>query len=256
MSIGIYKIENKINHHKYIGQSKNIEKRWAREKTTPFNPNDHSYDYPLSRAIRKYGLENFDFSIIEECSIQDLNTKEKYWIEYYNSFFDGYNQTIGGDASIGQPKEVIISVFYDLENTDLTHSQIAEKNGVSIETVQGINSGRYWKMDNKTYPLQERCRILQEKRGQGRTKRYCPNCGAEISQKAKLCVSCANLASRKVERPDRETLKQLIRITPFTQIGKKYGVTDSSIRKWCKAYNLPSKSSEIQRISQFDWKNI
>lgn len=58
---GIYKIQNLINGKIYIGQSKNIEKRWLRHKTTAFNKNDHSYNLPLYRAIRKYGLENFSF---------------------------------------------------------------------------------------------------------------------------------------------------------------------------------------------------
>lgn len=255
---GIYKIENLINGKKYIGQSTNIEKRWNKEKTGAFNKNDSAYDYPLSRAFRKYGIENFSFEVIEECPRDSLNEKEQYWVVYYDSFFNGYNQTLGGDSAVGQlnSKEKIIGIIKDLQTTDMIHRDIANKWDISIEMVQGINTGRYWHMDNVTYPLQERCRILNEKKGQGRTKRFCPQCGAIISQKATLCVDCYNKKRRKVERPSREELKALIREQPFVQIAKYYGVSDNAVRKWCDAYELPRKKTEINKISDREWSKI
>ena len=61
MTIGIYKIENLVNHKVYIGQSIHIEKRWQ-EHCRP------SADSAIAKAIRKYGKENFSFQILEECS--------------------------------------------------------------------------------------------------------------------------------------------------------------------------------------------
>lgn len=72
---GIYKIENLINHKCYIGQSVKIEQRWKNHKITAKNLNDKNYDNPLYRAIRKYGIENFSFEIIEECSVNELNNR-------------------------------------------------------------------------------------------------------------------------------------------------------------------------------------
>jgi len=40
---------------------------------------------------------------------------------------------------------------------------------------------------------------------------------------------------------------------PFTQIANKYGVSDNAIRKWCKAYNLPTKKSEIKKYTKEEW---
>ena len=71
-----------------------------------------------------------------------------------------------------------------------------------------------------------------------------------------MCASCVQKQSRIVERPTREELKAKIRIEPFTTIGDEYGVTDNSIRKWCKAYNLPKTKKEINQISDEDWKDI
>jgi uncharacterized protein YjcR len=48
----------------------------------------------------------------------------------------------------------------------------------------------------------------------------------------------------------------LIRNISFVNIGKKFGVSDNTIRKWCKNENLPSKSSEIKKYSDEQWENI
>lgn len=85
---------------------------------------------------------------------------------------------------------------------------------------------------------------------------YCQNCGKEVCSDNNLCVDCARIKSRKVKRPSREELKNLIRDTSFLQIGKMFGVTDSAVKKWCVSYNLPSKSRDIKQINNTDWINI
>ena len=86
---------------------------------------------------------------------------------------------------------------------------------------------------------------------------YCQRCGKEISDKrATYCSECAHLMSRVCDRPERDELKELIRTLPFTRIAEKYGVSDNAIRKWCIAYNLPSKKTEINKISDEDWDKI
>lgn len=91
--IGVYKITNKINNKCYIGQSINIERRFEEHKYT------NRSSKHLHRAIKKYGVDNFSFEIVEECKREQLSDKEKYWIKYYNSISPfGYNLTIGGDG--------------------------------------------------------------------------------------------------------------------------------------------------------------
>lgn len=86
---------------------------------------------------------------------------------------------------------------------------------------------------------------------------YCIDCGKEISTKNVLrCPACDQKNRRIVERPNRETLKQEIRTIPFTQLGKKYGVSDKAISKWCKAENLPSTKTEIKKYSDEEWKKL
>ena len=106
--IGIYKITNTINNQCYIGQSKDIQARWSKHlsayKTSP--------EWKLYRAFKKYGISNFSFEIIEECKIEELNEKEIYWIAYYDSFNNGYNMTLGGEACNGTNDKIVYQ--YDL----------------------------------------------------------------------------------------------------------------------------------------------
>ena len=76
--IGIYKITNKINGKVYIGQSINIERRWQQEKRCAFNESSPAYTQHISKAFRKYGLENFSFEVLEELKAEALNDREMY----------------------------------------------------------------------------------------------------------------------------------------------------------------------------------
>jgi len=73
-------------------------------------------------------------------------------------------------------------------------------------------------------------------------KKVCQECGKNFEgnyRKAKYCSSlCRNIQRRKVERPSKEKLKQLIDTTSFLQIGKKYKVSDNAVRKWARKYQL------------------
>lgn len=97
---GIYMIKNKVNNKIYIGQSFNIKERWAKGHIKPLEMNNH-INIHLQRSWNKYGKENFEFIIIEECIISELNKKEIFWIEFYDSFKNGYNRTLGGEGSRG-----------------------------------------------------------------------------------------------------------------------------------------------------------
>lgn len=252
--IGIYKIENLLNHKVYIGQSKYIEKRWKNHQITAFNSNDKGYDYPLYRAIRKYGIENFSFQVLEECSPEQLNEKEKYYISSYNSFFEGYNQTMGGDGSSnGQLKDQVIGVIKDLETTNMYHHEIAKKWNLSVEMVQGINTGRYWK-HNRIYPIQS----LEQRKIKPRKQYFCVDCHKLISYGATRCQKCDNIFRAKNHSipSSREELKKLIRTESFLAIGEKYGVTDNAVRRWCDKYGLPRRKKDIKKISDQDWIKI
>lgn len=95
--IGIYKITNMENGKCYIGQSRDIEARWQKH----LSAYKSSPDWELYRAFKKYGISKFTFEIVEECQIEELNEREIYWIAQYDSFNNGYNMTLGGEACNG-----------------------------------------------------------------------------------------------------------------------------------------------------------
>ena len=106
-------------------------------------------------------------------------------------------------------------------------------------------------------PREIRCIIMPIKPSSSqKSKNYCKICGKEIDKQATHCVQCSYLLSRKVERPNREELKKLIRTEPFTTIAKRYGVSDNAIRKWAIVENLPYKKTEIKKYSDEEWESI
>ena len=88
-------------------------------------------------------------------------------------------------------------------------------------------------------------------------KKYvCKKCGKEISSTSTYCQDCWSLLNRRVERPSREEMKQLIRNNSFKSLAKMFGVADNTIRRWCKDYQLPYRTKDIKLISDTDWELI
>lgn len=106
----IYLILNRINGHKYVGQTRqSLQTRWKAHLTEA-----RSYPTrPLYYAINKYGADKFTIKVLEECPVDRLNEREVYWIGKLNTFLsaEGYNATAGGD-------------FF--EHTEETKQKIAE----------------------------------------------------------------------------------------------------------------------------------
>lgn len=84
---GIYKITSPSSRI-YIGQSRDIKSRFKRYKKSHIS---NKTQVKLDRSFIKYGVENHVFEIIEECEIENLNVKERYWQDYYNVINKGLN---------------------------------------------------------------------------------------------------------------------------------------------------------------------
>lgn len=94
----IYKITNTLNNKVYIGQTiKTVQKRFIQHKNN--SNKEYFSQIVLYKAFNKYGIENFVCEEIEEVPNDKLDEREKYWIEYYDSYFEGYNSTLGGRAT-------------------------------------------------------------------------------------------------------------------------------------------------------------
>lgn len=94
---GIYKITNIKNDRMYIGQAVDIGTRWKDHVKTGLGIGATSYmSNKFYKALHDEGPENFTFEILELCSKKDLDARERYWIDFYNSTSFGYNTKIGG----------------------------------------------------------------------------------------------------------------------------------------------------------------
>lgn len=95
--IGIYVITNTLNGKVYVGKSEiSIEDR-LKEHKSGTNSNEH-----LQRSIKKYGIDNFRFEVLEECEVSKCCERERYWIKKLNSIYpNGYNYTSGGENKSG-----------------------------------------------------------------------------------------------------------------------------------------------------------
>ncbi len=159
MSCGIYKIENLLNHKCYIGQSINIEHRFSKHKSAKDN-------FYIHRAIQKYGKENFSFEIIEECSEKELNNRENYWINFYNSLVpNGYNMILGGSNGAGYAKGKEVeqySLIGEYLNTFSSALQASEQTGLNHSNICACCRGErnyvgiyQWRYKNSSLKLKK-----------------------------------------------------------------------------------------------------
>jgi hypothetical protein len=94
-AVGIYKITDIETGLVYIGQSVDISKRWKDHIKSALGAGATVSNNKLYAAMRENGVHNFTFEILERVPTSQLNEKEKYWIEFYDSGTYGLNTTRG-----------------------------------------------------------------------------------------------------------------------------------------------------------------
>jgi len=131
----VYKVTNKINGKVYIGQTtKTLQRRWTKHCIAAKTDN-----IPFHRALMKYGFDNFTVEQIDVASSQDeLNKKEIYWIEYYNSLLpNGYNVCKGGNGMSGYKASE--ETRRKLRESHLGKRQSEETRKKMSEAAKGLN---------------------------------------------------------------------------------------------------------------------
>lgn len=229
--IGIYKYTNKINGQIYIGQSSDISSRYEQ----------HIYDAAkraktvIDKAIQKYGIENFNFEIIEECSKEELDSREKYWIQYYDSYNNGYNSTIGGKTlrEENHPRAFLTNhEVYDIRNKyaqgipfRTVYSEYSSS-GISKRGFKKIWSGETWTSINMDVYTKEN-KAIQVK-----------NTGHSEDQ-----IGLSSL-DRAIKQDEIDNfVKDFNNGMPINQIAKKYHRDNGVIEKYL------SRPQEIEKIN-------
>lgn len=145
----IYMYRNKLNDKKYIGQT-------SRSLNARHWQHLHS-DYYIDRALKKYGVENFELIILEDnIPNEQLNEKEMYYIEKYDSYINGYNLTIGGLGTRKITDKTVKEIKELLKCSKLTEYEISRKLNVSVYMVSDINTGICYFDSCEEYPIRKR----------------------------------------------------------------------------------------------------
>lgn len=127
----IYKITNSINDKVYVGQTiRPIEKRFVQHINDSRKYKEKS-NIKLYNAMNKYGTDKFEIELLEECDKEVLNEREIYWIDFLDSFKNGYNSTGGGKGRLRDDDESVM----DLWDKGSIVSEIVKATGHSQEYV-------------------------------------------------------------------------------------------------------------------------
>lgn len=145
----IYCYTNKINGKQYVGQT-----------TTSLERRDYGHQHQptpkyFHAALKKYGRENFDLDVLEECSNELLDEREEFWIKKLGTFGNGYNLNSGGKQPKYFQPEQIAEIKDLLINTRLPYTEIKSRTGISIWTISDINLGLHSFESGTNYPLRK-----------------------------------------------------------------------------------------------------
>lgn len=157
----IYCYTNKINQHKYVGQTNNYKRRIRQHHSCAFNPKATSYNDLIHKKIREYGEENFEISLLETLytdNINEVNKREQYWIKELNTYCGngaGYNMDLGGGrrgySSILSDDE--LKMLKNWIKQGISYYEIEKYFCISSSFISSINNGIYFYDENETYPL-------------------------------------------------------------------------------------------------------
>lgn len=151
----IYKATSKTTNKVYIGLStQTLQQRINQHNSHAYNQQSK---YHFHCAIRKYGPDDFEYVIIEDNidNIETLKERERYWIKYYDSYYNGYNSTLGGEGKIIRDDEEIKRLFEEGKTT----KEIVEITGHNKNTIyKSYQSSGLTEINNERKKLQNQLR--------------------------------------------------------------------------------------------------
>lgn len=186
----IYKVENKINHKVYIGQTiKTLEERKCEHLKYVHN----GKGFRFHKAIRKYGEDNFIWSVIDTAStVEELNQKECYWIEYYKSYINGYNSTKGDSNPMNYKPSKL--------HHDNVMKSLEVRQKISNTMKQRISKGEFFTKEHRQ-KISEKLKWNKHFAGHKRTTTAIEATAKSLRKQ----VSCYDLDGNKVKTFDSVT---------------------------------------------------
>lgn len=223
----------------------------------------------MSEAARKYHVAMP--TIADWC--------DDYNMPHYSAYFNEYKPLVDDDNKVMQKfstrKSTVRGAGIKFTITSKEFCKLLYDSNLKSSDI-GAGDDKYilWRIDESKPYEDGNCKFIKKspkivhafkshrKTYQKHEPQKCIYCGKPLTGYGKLSVCKECFYSHKLNyikvknKPSREELKDLIRNYPFLTIGKKYGVCDNAVRKWCKAYELPFKSFEIRKMTDEEWANI
>ncbi len=253
---GIYKIENKINHKVYIGQSVDIYTRWYNHKHDLLN--GVHYNSHLQKSWNKYGEENFNFSVIEKCSQDSLDTLEIKYISDYKSYDSdfGYNLSFGGSGGgvpTSETRQKLSAVnsgknnpMYGKHHSEDTKEKIRQKKIGNQNAMYG-KSGKLSPSYGRKHTEEE----LEKIRNANKNKR--------MSEDAKAKIRAAKSGENNPRSRSVYCLELNECFWGAQDVQNKYGISRDGIAKCCKgkqqyAGKHPTTGERLHWVYADEWQ--
>lgn len=251
----IYKHTNKINGKCYIGQTKNIKSRWRVE--------GYKYCRKFYRAIIKYGWINFEHEILKECSSENVDYWESYYISFYDSIKNGYNLESGGcvNKKVSEETKKLISEAGKGRVSYFRGKEPWNKGLKMSDDYRQKLSNAHKGKKGKPCDIETRKKISQAQIGkkisdETRKKLSISHKGKPSSNKGRTFneewrrnLSLAHLGKKPIA-----TMKKICNITigeifeSITEAANKYKISRSHISTVCKG--------KRKTVGGFEWKYI
>jgi group I intron endonuclease len=182
----IYKVTNKDNNKSYIGKTiHSLHQRQTEHFNDAFNHKSKSY---FHNALRKYGKELFEWSVICECDdIKNLNILEIYFIDLHNTFLiNGYNMTKGGEGGDILSNHPNKKEIYK----KLSEARMGDKNPMYGKPGTFLGKKHSEETKRKLKECKKGKYIGKDNPNWKGVKYICPKCSTPMYSGSKLCRSC------------------------------------------------------------------
>lgn len=175
----IYKIINDINNKVYIGKTEfNINKRFQEH----IQDSRKGYiNRPLYKAMSKYGVEHFSIQLIE--TTENLEDREQYWIQYYDSYNNGYNATLGGDGRSYINYDFIINLFLKGYNITEIANQTKHDKGYISQILKEKGNIKSNQIEKQAIKKQEKELLMLDKKTKKEIKRF-----KSVAEASQYCI--------------------------------------------------------------------